>query len=123
MRVDRQKQNTLIGRYGVSHVDAVFDPILPESEISSSGELDLLYVYAATGDVFLDPKKPSEYHGRVCALRWHDPDPDREHGRIQWFGFPMYYFFDDQAQDTFNRSMDWFREESSPSQSRFRGEP
>jgi hypothetical protein len=31
---------------------------------------------------------------------------------VQWFGFPLYYFLDDQAQESFNRSMDWFREES-----------
>ena len=31
--------------------------------------------------------------------------------RTMWFGFPMYYFFDEQAQETFNRAIDWFREE------------
>ena len=27
-----------------------------------------------------------------------------------WFGFPLYYMKDDQAQEVVNRALDWFRE-------------
>jgi hypothetical protein len=29
---------------------------------------------------------------------------------VQWFGFPLYHMKQAQAQETFNRSIDWFRE-------------
>jgi hypothetical protein len=47
-------------------------------------------------------------------MRWHDPDPARTQGRVQWFGFPLYYMKKDQAQETFNRSIDWFRSVYEP---------
>ena len=59
-------------------------------------------------------EKPSDYQGLLTGLRWHDPDPAQAQRRIQWFGFPLYYFRDDQAQETFNRSLDWFRESETP---------
>ena len=31
-----------------------------------------------------------------------------------WFGFPLYYMIGHQAQDTFNRAIDWFKEEERP---------
>ena len=87
---------------GIRYTESVMDPIVFEEGFR--GTFEPLYTYRAVSPV-------SRFEDKLTALRWHDPDPDREHGRIQWFGFPMYFFFDDQAQDTFNKSMDWFREE------------
>jgi hypothetical protein len=56
--------------------------------------------------------RASAFHNRLNALRWHDPDPEALHGRVQWFGFDLYYMKDAEAQETFNRSLNWFREEA-----------
>jgi hypothetical protein len=112
MNFDATKMNAVAALRGVSHADAVFDPLFAHSEPDFRGLIDSLYAYGSTGMNLLDPPRGSSYENRLVGLRWHDPDPARQHGRIQWFGFPMYYFLDDQAQDTFNKSMDWFREES-----------
>lgn len=88
--------------------DCIFDPIFAESDPSFRGDIDSLYVYRAYG-----PEKQgrnSVFHRRLNALRWHDDDPLPLHGPIQWFGFPLYYMIDSQAQETFNRSMDWFKD-------------
>jgi len=61
--------------------------------------------------------KASPYHGKLCAIRWHDPDPDPEQGRVMWFGFPLYPMKDDQAQEVVNRALDWFCEEPARSPS------
>jgi hypothetical protein len=90
----------------VPYCDAIFEPVDPVSR----GELECVYVYRAYGDAVQD--RESRYQGRVVALRWHDPDPNPVHGRVQWFGFPLYYF-GEQSQETFNRSLDWFREEDN----------
>ena len=113
MDVDVSKLNPFAALRGVTHCDAVFDPLFAHSESNFRGTIDSLYAYGATGPG-LDPPRSSSYQNRLTALRWHDPDPGRGHGRVQWFGFPMYYFFNNQAQDTFNRSIDWFREEEPP---------
>jgi hypothetical protein len=99
------------GRLGASYADAVFDPIFAEAEQNPPfrGDIDTLYAYGAEGPVFLN--LGSIYQGRLTALRWHDPDPDRQQGRIQWFGFPMYYFQNNEARETFRRSLDWFFQE------------
>jgi len=110
MSVDPDKQSPGLRGLGIPFVDAVFDPILVQQESGFAGVLDSLYVYAATGNEVQD--RSSAYQGRLTGVRWHDPDPAREQGRIQWFGFPLYYFQDDQAQETLNRSLDWFREET-----------
>jgi len=47
-------------------------------------------------------------------VRWHDPDPDISQGRVQWFGFPMYFMKGDKPQEVFNKAIDWFREEEAP---------
>jgi len=105
MDVDPAKQSIGLRGLGVPQADAVLDPLLAVSP----GVLEPLYAYVATGPEVQD--RTSDYQGLLAALRWHDPDPAREQGRIQWFGFPLYFFRDDQAQETFNRSLDWFREE------------
>ena len=110
LEVDPDKQNLIQRGLGIGQGDAVFDPLLVDQEPGFRGVLDSLYVYGATGDLVQD--NPSPFHQKLTGLRWHDPDPDRAHGRIQWFGFPMYYMVDSQAQEVFNRSLDWFREES-----------
>jgi len=112
MAVDPVKQNEGLSGLGIPFADAVFDPILDHQEPGFAGVLDSLYVYAATGNEIQG--KNSAYHNRLVAVRWHDPDPARAQGRIQWFGFPMYYFNDAEAQETLNRSLDWFREETPP---------
>ena len=94
---------------GYPFCDAVFDPIYAESEEGFRGDIDSLYAYGAAGIEVQGLS--STYHGRLCAVRWHDPDPAREHGRIQWFGFALYYMDSAQAARTFVKSLDWFREE------------
>ena len=76
------------------------------------GDIDTLYAYGAAGPEFQG--KTSQYDKKLCALRWHDPDPDREHGRLQWFGFAMYFMHTDQAERTFKASLDWLRQEVPP---------
>jgi hypothetical protein len=93
---------------GVPYCDAIFDPIVAETDPGFRGNIDSLYVYRAYGPEVLS--QTSTYHHRLNALRWHDPDPDPLHGRVQWFGFNLYYMGDSGAQETFNRSLDWFRE-------------
>jgi hypothetical protein len=97
---------------GFAYSDAVFDPIYAESEEGFRGDIDSLYAYGTSGVEVLG--KTSSYQGRLCALRWHDPDPNRLHGRIQWFGFALYFMKNEQAARTFKKSIDWFREESPP---------
>ena len=97
---------------GFAYSDAVFDPIYAEAEEGFRGDIDSLYAYGTSGVEVLG--KTSPYQGRLCALRWHDPDPDRQHGRIQWFGFALYFMKNEQAARTFKKSIDWFREESPP---------
>ncbi|MGD8363169.1 MAG: hypothetical protein PVJ04_17205, partial [Gemmatimonadota bacterium] len=80
----------------VTSCDAVFDPIFAESDPAFRGDIDSLFAYRAYG-----PEQqgyPSVYHNRLTAIRWHDPDPAREHGRVQWFGFDLYFMNDDEAQ-------------------------
>lgn len=117
MDVDISKLSLAAQTRGVSHADAVFDPIFAHSEPDFEGIIDSLYTYGSTAVHLMDPPSSSTYENRMVALRWHDPDPDRDHGRVQWFGFPLYFFEDSQAQETFNRSMDWFREEQTPASS------
>jgi len=105
---------------GITHVDAVFAPMLLNNTPSFAGHVDSLYAYVAAGPVRKpgDEKYVSIYPGKLIATRWHDPDPDRDQGRVMWFGFPLYYMKDSQVQETFNRAIDWFREEALPA-----GEP
>jgi hypothetical protein len=111
MNIDPGKLNPVQAQSrGASHVDAVFDPIFAEQQEGFRGDIDSLFAYGAWGDIMQGIH--STYHDRLVAVRWHDPDPDRDHGRTQWFGFPMYFLLDNEAQETFNRSMDWFLEET-----------
>jgi hypothetical protein len=108
MSIDLDKLNPLVRVYGgVSHADAVFNPIDAGLISNYTGVLDTLYLYGSAG--VLAQGRNSLYHNRLCAFRWHDPDPDPVHGRTQWFGFSLYFMDDMEAQNTFNRSIDWFR--------------
>ncbi len=90
----------------ISHGDVIVEPIYVQ-DAGFTGVIDSLYVYQA--------KRPaSTYNNKLNAIRWYDPDPARPHGRTQWFGFQMYFMKKDQAQSTFNRAIDWFREEQPP---------
>jgi hypothetical protein len=111
MHFDPSKMNAVAARRGISHADAVFDPMFAHSEPGFRGLIDSLYAYGSTGLNHLDPPRSSSYENRLVGLRWHDPDPARQHGRIQWFGFPMYYLMDSDVQETFDRSLDWFQQE------------
>jgi len=106
MSVDTSKQSPGLKGLGITLADAVFDPILAHQEPSFRGVVDSLYVYAATGNEV--QASPSTFQNRLTALRWHDTAVPELHGRIQWFGFPLYYFKDAEAQETVNRSLDWF---------------
>jgi hypothetical protein len=94
---------------GVTHCDAIRDPIFAESDPTFRGDIDSLYVYRAYGTEI--EGRGSTYHKRLNALRWHDPDPNPVQGNIQWFGFPLYFMKNSEAQETFNRSLDWFLDE------------
>jgi hypothetical protein len=76
MQVDPSKLNPFAQNRGVSHADAVFDPILAQGEPGFRGIVDSVYIYCANGPENLG--QGSVYHERLVALRWHDPDPDRE---------------------------------------------
>jgi len=111
MDVDTSKLPPLQARIGgIGYSDAVFDAMFVEQEAGFRGDVDSLYVYGAAGPILYG--RGSGYEDKLVALRWHDPDPGRLQGRVQWFGFPLYYMELDQAQETFNRSLDWFREET-----------
>jgi hypothetical protein len=111
MDVDTTKLPPLQARIGgIGYSDAVFDAMFVEQEAGFRGDVDSLYVYGAAGPILYG--RGSGYEDKLVALRWHDPDPGRLQGRVQWFGFPLYYMELDQAQETFNRSLDWFREET-----------
>jgi len=108
---------TKLGEYqrasgGFAYSDAVFDPIYAEAEEGFRGDIDSLYAYGTSGWEVMGMS--SSYQGHLCALRWHDSDPDRQHGRIQWFGFALYFMKNEQAARTFKKSVDWFREETPP---------
>lgn len=95
--------------YGVGGIDVITEPIFQGLDANFEGTIDSLYIMRAVG-----PYRGvgnSVFDQKLVGHRWHDPDPDRTQGRIMWFGFPLYYFFDDQVQETFNRAVDWFREE------------
>ena len=94
---------------GFSHCDAVFDPNYAESEPDFAGDIDTLYAYGAAGPEVQG--KTSQYDKRLCALRWHDLDPHPVHGRVQWFGFSLYFMHQDQARQTFKQSLDWLRQD------------
>ncbi len=110
MEADSTKINPFKG--GISHCDAIFDPMFVAGVAGFRGVLDSLYVSDTYANVVL--KRGTVYQARLDAVRYHDPDPARTQGRTQWFGFPMYYFKQAGAQEVFNRSIDWFREEPLP---------
>ena len=91
--------------------DALFAPGVPDSGFT--GVIDSLYTYVAAGPVRKPGRELSQYDGKVCATRWHDPDPARKHGRTMWWGFPLYYMKTAQAQEAFNGVIDWFKEETA----------
>jgi len=94
---------------GARFADAIFDPMYAEADPGFRGDIDTLYAYGAAGQEYQN--RFSTYHGKPCAIRWHDPDPAREQGRIQWFGFEFYYFQNTQAARVFRQSLDWMRDE------------
>lgn len=110
MQVDPAKMQFGDG-FGVPRTDLVIDPIFEATEDDFTGQIDSLYAYKSLGN-FRTPPRASTFDRKLCATRWHDPSPDRKQGRIAWFGFSLYYFNNDQAQQTFNSLIDWFREES-----------
>jgi hypothetical protein len=98
---------------GVDLTEAIFGPMY-YGEPGFRGKVDSLYAYQAAGPVRFpgDLSVASRFQGKLCAIRWSDPDTAREQGRIMWFGFPFYYAKQAQAQDVFNHAIDWFHEES-----------
>lgn len=114
LQYDGDKVGPIWRTDGVALTEAIFGPMYFSSEPGFRGKVDSLYAYQAAGPVRYpdEPDFVSRFQGRLCATRWSDPDPDREQGRILWFGFPFYFVKQNQAQETFNRAIDWFREES-----------
>ena len=115
MELDWQKMNpSLRERFGVGGCDVVFGGIFEGTNPNFSGQIDSLYTFRTFGKNFATPRRSSPFEGKLAGTRWFDLDPNRDQGRVMWFGFPMYYFKDDQAQETFNKAVDWFREETPP---------
>jgi hypothetical protein len=96
-------------RRAIPYADAVFDPIEEAAipNFPAGGKIDSLFVYKAV-------LPASAYNDRLTAIRFRDYNPDPSQGSTQWFGFDMYWMKKDQAQEVFNRTIDWFREESAP---------
>jgi len=112
MDVDPNKLNQFQRLFGgVLNCEAIFGPIF--STPGFEGQLDTVYTYGAAGPLFYNPPRGSVFHNKPCGIRWSDPDPDPPQGKTQWFTFPLYYVYDGQAQETLNRSLDWFRGEPS----------
>jgi hypothetical protein len=97
--------------------DVVLDPILEPPGFR--GDIDSLYAHGAVGPR-LQPPVSSSLEGKPIAIRWHDPAPDRLQGRTQWFGFRLYFFDVNGARETFQKTLDWFREEEPPQRPRDR---
>ena len=95
---------------GIYFCDVVIDPIFAQDQEGFTGQLDSLYVYRTVGARYLG-QRGRAFDKKLNAIRWHDPDPDARQGPTQWFGFPMYYWKKEQAQETFNRSIEWFRKD------------
>jgi hypothetical protein len=107
MTIDLDKLNLAQQSFGgFSHVDAVFNPILVGSEDELGGRLDVLYSYGAAGTI-LDGVA-SSYHNRPCAIRFEPTKSWAGSGRVLWFGFSLYYIDAAEAQDTFDKALDWF---------------
>ncbi len=104
MEMDPAKINPFQG--AILRADAVFDPIDLSAGGAEGGVLDSLYVYRTYGAEISG--QSSAYTNKLTGLRWHDDGPDPRHGRVQWFGFPMYYWKKAQAQQVFDRTIDWF---------------
>ena len=98
MDIDINKLHDAAQTWGVGHADAVFEPLFAHSEPDFIGVIDSLYVYGSAGVHLQDPPRSSTYENRLTAIRWHDPDPAREHGRVQWFGVPLYFFENARGQ-------------------------
>jgi hypothetical protein len=94
-------------RKAMAFGDAVFDPIYAQDipGFPATGHIDSLYIYKAV-------KSNSKYNNRLNAIRFSDDNPDRSQGRTQWFGFDLFWIKKDQAQEIFNRTIDWFNEET-----------
>ncbi len=97
----------------ITHTDAITRSAA-DSVIGFPGITDSLYSYVAAGPFRNRARHKSRLDKAVCATRWHDPDPARDQGRVMWFGFSLYHMKTDQAQQAFNRAIDWFREEEVP---------
>jgi len=111
MELDEEKRRPFLrGKFGVGASDAIFDPIFDVADPRFRGVIDSLYSYRAFGSR-LSPPKNLTFNNKLCALRFHDPNPNWEQSRNVWFGFPLYYLREEQVQETFNRIIDWFREE------------
>ncbi len=94
-------------RKAIPFADAVFDPIRAENIPGFTGVIDSLYIYKAV-------EPTSAYNNRLTAIRWHDMNPNPSQGAVQWFGFDLYWMKPAQAQEVFNRSIDWFRSAEQP---------
>ncbi|NNF06643.1 MAG: hypothetical protein HKN21_07770, partial [Candidatus Eisenbacteria bacterium] len=119
MDIDREKRSPIIRGEGVGSWDAIFDPIFQqddsqfhihntEDDIANGyrSQIDSLYV-SVTND------RRSTFNNKLVGTRWSDTHPDRRHGRVMWFGFPVYYMLNEDFQEVFNTAFDWFKEESA----------
>lgn len=103
LNLDLEKRQPLLRDQGIGNYDALPSD-LGIRGLESAGVLETLYQ--------AEVKQPeaSEFQDLVIATRWHDPDDKPAHGRVAWFGFPLYYMENEAAQKTFNRMIDWFNE-------------
>jgi len=69
---------------GISSVEAIIDPM-------NAAGVDTLYRYVA-----VDSLEAQELYGKPCGIRWDDPDLA---SKVAWFGFPLYWFEQQQAEE------------------------
>lgn len=93
--------------------DAIFDPVFTSRIEGYRGVVDSLYRYVDAASVrpINGVVSGSRFRDRLCATRWHDPDPAREHGRVMWFGFPLYYMHDAEAVPVIRKALEWLDDE------------
>jgi hypothetical protein len=113
MDIDRLKVSPQArDKVGIGGADIVYEPIFEADNERHTGIIDSVYVFEAFGPHLEPIPKGANDHRKLCAIRWHDPNPDRRQGRVMWWGVPVPWFKDSEFQTVFNMAIDWFREES-----------
>jgi hypothetical protein len=71
------------------------------------GRLDTLYFYLSNGSQQVIPPAISYMDQAACALRYSGPGQ----GKVMVYGFPLYFFPQDEVDGVMARSIEWFLQE------------